>query len=73
MQCVARRIVDRQILALIKMWLTTPVEERNSDGTKTMTGGKKSKQGTPRHGAAMLRMDAASSRHCLPTSTSTGS
>lgn len=50
MQCVARRIVDRQILALIKMWLKTPVEERGSDGTRRMTGGKGSKQGTPQGG-----------------------
>jgi RNA-directed DNA polymerase len=50
MQCVVRRIVDRQILALVKMWLKTPVEERNSDGTRRMTGGKKSKQGTPQGG-----------------------
>ncbi len=47
MQCVARRIVDRQILALIKMWLKVPVEERDSDGTRRMTGGKGSKHGTP--------------------------
>jgi len=50
MQCVARRIVDRQILALIKMWLKAPVEERGSDGTRRMTGGKGSKHGTPQGG-----------------------
>src|SRR6187455_3374423 len=29
LQCVARRIVDRMILSLIKMWLKVPVEERD--------------------------------------------
>src|SRR5499426_351748 len=34
MQCVARRIVDRHDLALIKMWLKAPVEERDGDGKR---------------------------------------
>ena len=33
MQCVARRIVDRDMLHLIKMWLKVPVEERDKNGT----------------------------------------
>ena len=50
MQCVARRIVDRTILSLIKMWLKTPVEEKDRDGKRRMTGGKASKHGTPQGG-----------------------
>ena len=50
MQCVARRIVDRMILSLIKMWLKAPVEERDRDGTRRMSGGKASQHGTPQGG-----------------------
>jgi RNA-directed DNA polymerase len=50
MQCVARRIVDRTILSLIKMWLKTPVEERDGNGKRRMTRGKGSKCGTPQGG-----------------------
>lgn len=50
MSCVARRIVDRMILSLIKMWLKAPVEERDRDGTRRMSGGKASKHGTPQGG-----------------------
>lgn len=49
-QCVARRIVDRQILALIKMWLKSPVEETDRDGTRRITGGKSNTTGTPQGG-----------------------
>lgn len=52
MQSVARRIVDRHVLHLIKMWLRAPVEERDEDGTRRMSGGKGNKLGTPQGGVA---------------------
>src|SRR6516164_740432 len=51
LQCVARRISDKHVLALIKMWLKTPVEERTGTGGKRLTGGKRAKCGTPQGGA----------------------
>jgi RNA-directed DNA polymerase len=50
MRSVARRIVDRDILKLIKMWLKAPVEETDGDGRKRLTGGKRNTQGTPQGG-----------------------
>jgi RNA-directed DNA polymerase len=50
MQCVARRIVDRHVLHLIKMWLKVPVEERDENGKRWLTGGKDNDRGTPQGG-----------------------
>ena len=50
LQCVARRIVDRQMLHLIKMWLKVPVEERDENGKRRLTGGKGNDRGTPQGG-----------------------
>lgn len=50
MRSVARRIVDRNVLRLIKQWLRAPVEERDGDGGKRMSGGRKNTRGTPQGG-----------------------
>ena len=50
MQSVARRIVDREVLRLLKAWLKAPVEERDEKGNRRMTGGKGSTRGTPQGG-----------------------
>jgi RNA-directed DNA polymerase len=50
LQCVARRIVDKQMLHLIKMWLKVPVEETDETGKKRLTGGKDHDRGTPQGG-----------------------
>ena len=50
MKSVARRIADGRLLHLIKMWLEVPVEERDKDGHRRWTGGKRLKRGTPQGG-----------------------
>lgn len=47
MKCLKMRIVDRQVLKLIRMWLESPVLERDDEGR---TKGTRPKQGTPQGG-----------------------
>jgi RNA-directed DNA polymerase len=50
MEAIEQWIVDRQMLKLIKMWLKVAVEERDEWGNRRMSGGKRSKMGTPQGG-----------------------
>jgi RNA-directed DNA polymerase len=48
LKSVTRRIVDRRVLHLIKMWLECPVEETDDRGRKTRTtGAKDTRRGIP--------------------------
>jgi RNA-directed DNA polymerase len=47
LQLVAKRIVDKQILKFIKMWLTAPIVEEREDGKKEY---KRNEKGTPQGG-----------------------
>jgi RNA-directed DNA polymerase len=50
MKCLARRIADKAVLHLVKMWLKVPVEEKDKQGRPRFSGGKRTKQGTPQGG-----------------------
>ena len=50
MTSIARRIVDRDVLRLIKLWLKAPVEEIDGDGNRRLTGGKATTSGVPQGG-----------------------
>ncbi len=50
LQCVARRIVDKHMLHLVKMWLKVPVEETDEKGRKRVSGGRDNDRGTPQGG-----------------------
>lgn len=49
LKCVSRRVVDRQVLHLIKMWQTAPIEEIDARGRKkrTMANKRGIPQGAP--------------------------
>jgi RNA-directed DNA polymerase len=50
MQSIGRRIVDPNMLRLIKQWLQAPVETTDGDGKRRMEGGKANKYGVPQGG-----------------------
>jgi group II intron reverse transcriptase/maturase len=52
MQCLARRVSDKAVLHLLKMWLVAPVEEKDTRGhihrtTRNKDDGRGSPQGAP--------------------------
>lgn len=50
MKCVARRINDRQILSVIKMWLQAPVTQGRGPKATTTAEARRTKRGTPQGG-----------------------
>ncbi len=62
MQSLARRISDRRMLRLLKMWLKAPVAERAGGGGWRFTGGKRAMRGTPQGGVMTPRTQKVTSR-----------
>ena len=47
LKSVARRVVDRRVLHLIKMWITAPAEDDGRGGNKRTTRNRDEKRGLP--------------------------
>src|SRR5437016_5532999 len=50
LKSLARRISDRRMLRLLKMWVKAPVAERAGGGGWRFSGGKRATRGTPQGG-----------------------
>jgi RNA-directed DNA polymerase len=50
MKSLARRISDRKLFRLLKMWLKAPVAEQTTGGGWRFSGGKRATRGTPQGG-----------------------